>query len=61
MFVNLTVLTMLRYFINDDISNDIVPLVRKLVKHKVAMIRRKALLVLFNIYQMYPHFVEDIK
>lgn len=61
MFVNLTVLTMLRYFINDDISTDIIPLLRKLLKHKVAMIRRKALLVLYNIYQAYPHLVTDIR
>lgn len=61
MFINLTVLTMLRYFINDDISTDIIPLLRKLLKHKVGMIRRKSLLVLYNIYQSYPHLVSDIR
>jgi|JI10StandDraft_1071094.scaffolds.fasta_scaffold5073593_1 vesicle coat complex subunit len=50
MFTNLTVLTMLRYFIHDDISQDIMPLLRKLIKHKISMIRRKVILVLYNVY-----------
>jgi vesicle coat complex subunit len=57
MFNNLIVLTMLRYFIHDDIGQDIMPLLRKLHKHKVSMIRRKVTLVLYNIYQILPHLV----
>ncbi len=60
-FTNLTVLTMLRYFINDDLAKDIMPFLRKMLKHKLAMTRRKSLLVLHNIYQLYPHLIDDFK
>lgn len=52
---------MLRYFINEDIGADILALLRKLGKHKMAMIRRKSLFVLYNIYQLYPHLVGDFR
>ena len=60
-FTNLTVLTMLRYFINEDIGADIIQALRKMLKHKMSMIRRKSLFVMFNIHQQLPHLVEDIK
>lgn len=52
---------MLRYFINDDIARDIMPSLRKMLKNKLAMTRRKTLLVMYNIYQLYPHLVDDLK
>lgn len=60
-FTTLTVLTMLRYFLNEDLINDILPLLRKMLKNKLAMIRRKSLLVMYNIYEKYPHLLDDIK
>lgn len=48
---------MLRYFINDDLARDILPSVRKLLKNKMSIVRRKSMLVLYNIYQLYPHLV----
>lgn len=61
MFTNLTALTMLRYFINDDISRDVLVVLRRMIKHKVGMIRRKALLVFYNIYQLFPHLIDDMQ
>lgn len=61
MFTNLTVLTMLRYFINDDISRDVLPILRKMLKHKIGMIRRKSLLAYYNIFQLYPHLIDDMQ
>jgi vesicle coat complex subunit len=52
---------MLRYFINEDIGADILAALRKMLKHKMSMIRRKSLFVMFNIYQQFPHLVEDIR
>lgn len=52
---------MLRYFLNEDLVTDILPVVRKLMKNKLAMIRRKSLLLIYNMYQKYPHLIEDIK
>lgn len=60
-FTILTVLTMLRYFMNEDLIGDILSQLRALMKHKLAMIRRKALLVMYNIYQKFPHLIDDIK
>lgn len=60
-FTNLTVLTMLRYFINEDIGSDILQILRKMLKNKMSMIRRKAMLVLYNVYQLMPHLVDDMR
>ena len=60
-FTTLTVLTMLRYFLNEDLITDMLPILRKMLKHKLAMIRRKSMLVIYNIYQKYPHLIDDIK
>lgn len=57
---NLVVLTMFRYFINEDLVNDTIDKVRKMLKHRLGMIRRKSILVMFNIYQKYPYLVPDI-
>lgn len=60
-FTNLTVLTMMRYFINDDIAQDVIPILQRMLKNKLSMIRRKSLQVIYNIYQVYPHLVDNIK
>lgn len=52
---------MLRYFLNEDLVTDIMKNLKKLLKHKLGMIRRKTLLVIFNIYQKFPHLIDDIK
>ena len=59
-FTVLTVLTMLRYFINEDLASDILPTLKKLLKNKLSMTRRKALLALFNIHQVCPHEIDDL-
>ena len=51
---------MLRYFINEDLVSDTIGSIRKMLKNKLGMMRRKSLLVMFNIYQKYPHLVSDI-
>lgn len=61
MFTNLTVLTMLRYFLNEDIARDILSSIRRMLKHKVSMIRRKSLLVYYNVSQNFPHLIDDLK
>lgn len=59
-FTVLTVLTMLRYFINEDLAGDILPILRKLLKAKLSMTRRKTILAFYNIYQLFPNEVEDM-
>lgn len=53
----MTVLTMLRYFINEDIASDIIPIIRRMLKHKLSLIRRKSLFVIYNIYKIYPYLI----
>ena len=48
---------MFRYFLNEDLINDVLPILNQMLKHKLGVIRRKSLLVLFNIYQKYPHLI----
>lgn len=52
---------MLRYFLNDDIAGDVVPVLRKMLRNKLSMVRRKSIFVLFHIYSLLPHLVSDIK
>jgi hypothetical protein len=52
---------MLRYFINDDIAHDVLPILQRMLKSKLSMVRRKSLQVIYNIYQIYPHFVDNMK
>ena len=60
-FIVMTTLTMLRYFLTEDLVVRLLPLIRKLLKHPTSIIRKKAYLVLYNISQHYPQLVEDIK
>ena len=60
-FVIMTTLTMLRYFLTEDLVKEILPVLQKLTKHSTSIIRRKSFLVLFNIHQSNPLIVGDIK
>ena len=60
-FVIMTTLTMLRYFLTEELIERILPTLKKLIKHQTSIIRRKAYLVLFNINQLYPKMVSDVK
>lgn len=60
-FVIMTTLTMLRYFLTEDLIQHILPTLRKLIKHQTSIIRRKSYLVLFHIYQNYPSLIADVK
>jgi len=60
-FVIMTTLTLLRYFLTEDLIKQILPILKTLVKHQTSIIRRKSYFVLFNIYQDYPHLFSDIK
>ena len=52
---------MLRYFLNSDLIGEVLPVIRKMLKDKMSMVRRKSLLVIYNIYQIQPLSVTDIK
>ena len=60
-FVVMTTLTMMRYFLTEDLVHRILPIIKKLLKHQTSIIRRKSYLVLYNIHQVYPHLFEDVK
>jgi AP-4 complex subunit epsilon-1 len=60
-FVIMTTLTMLRYFLTQELVQNVLPVLRKLLKHPTSIIRKKAYLVLFNISQLYPDAVPDVK
>lgn len=49
-FVVMTTLTLLRYFITQDLVAHILPILKKLLKHQTSIIRRKSYLVLLNLY-----------
>lgn len=49
-FIVMIALTMIRYFINRDNMDNFVTIVSKLIKHKMAVVRKKSLLVLYNFY-----------
>ena len=49
-FIVMIALTMIRYFINKDNMDNFVIIVNKLTKHKMAVVRKKALLVLYHFY-----------
>lgn len=53
-FVVMTTLTLLRYFLTPELVQNIMPHLRKLLKHNTSIIRRKSNLVLYNISQSYP-------
>jgi len=60
-FVIMTTLTLLRYFLTDDLVGHILPILQKLLKHQISIVRRKSYLVLMNISQNYPHLFSGIK
>jgi hypothetical protein len=49
-FIVMIALTMIRYFINRDNMDNFVTIVTKLSKHKMAVVRKKSLLVLYHFY-----------
>lgn len=60
-FIVMTTLTLLRYFLTEDLIARILPTLKNLVNHQTSIIRRKAYFVLFDIYQNYQHLFSDIK
>jgi vesicle coat complex subunit len=60
-FIIMTTLTMLRYFLSDNLIPHLLPLLSKLLKHPTSIIRRKTFLVMLDIYQRYNHHVPDLK
>lgn len=49
-FIVMIALTMIRYFNKKDNLDNFMNIVLKLIKHKMAVVRKKALLVLYNFY-----------
>lgn len=60
-FVVMTTLTLLRYFLSEDLVHQILPILKKLLKHQTSIIRRKSYLVLLNVNQNFPNLFSDIK
>lgn len=50
----MTSLTMLRYFLTQDLVPLVMPLLTPLLKHNIPIIKRKAHLVLLDIHQRFP-------
>jgi AP-4 complex subunit epsilon-1 len=49
-FVIMIALTMIRYFVNQDNLEHFIPKILTHLKHKMAVVRKKALLALYNFY-----------
>ena len=60
-FVVMTTLTLLRYFLTEDLVRQILPTLKTLITHQTSIIRRKSFFVLFDIHQKYKHLFSDIK
>lgn len=60
-FVVMTALTMIRYFAVADNIETFLPIIPKLLKSKTSVIRKKALLVLYNFYQVDNKYLPNIK
>lgn len=60
-FVVMIALTMIRYFAVHDNIETFLPIVVKLTKAKTSVIRKKALLVLYNFYDIDNKYVTNIK
>jgi len=60
-FIIMTTLTLLRYFLSDHLIPHLIPILKKLQKHNTSIIRRKAYLVQFNIHQVYHHHLPELK
>ena len=56
-FTKIIALTMIRYFLNEDLIREATGFVRKLLKDPLGAIRRKSYLAMFNIYQIQPREV----
>ncbi len=54
-------LTMIRYFLTYDSVETFLSPVLKLLKNPTAIVRKKAYLVIFNMYQFNKSFVPNIK
>ena len=54
-------LSVLRYFLTKELAIEVLPILQKLRKHDVNMIRRKALLILMSIHAKHPDVLPDIK
>ena len=51
-FIVMVALTMIRYFLNvNNVGELFIPVVIKLIKHKMAVVRKKAILVLNNFHE----------
>ena len=60
-FIIMTTLTLLRYFLTEQLISQIMPTLKKLTKHQTSIIRRKTFLVLYNNYEKYNAQLPDIK
>ena len=60
-FIIMTTLTLLRYFLTEQLISQIMTILKKLTKHNTSIIRRKSFLALFNIYQNFNSELPDIK
>lgn len=60
-FVTMIALTMIRYFAVTDNIDTFLPMVLKLTKSKTSVLRKKALLVLYNFHSVNNKYVNNIK
>ena len=60
-FTIMTTLTLLRYFLTEHLVQNLLPLLRKLLKHTTSIVRRKSYLALFNIHTLFKESLPDIK
>ena len=61
LYIQMIALTMLRYFLTQEICTEILPILQKMRKHNINMIRRKSLLIMLNIHQKHPNLLPDLK
>lgn len=61
LFTIMIALTMIRYFLTYDSVETFLPFVLKLLKNPTSVIRKKAYLVVYNMYQFDKNFVPNIK
>jgi vesicle coat complex subunit len=60
-FATMIALTMIRYFAVPDNIDTFLPMVLKLTKSKTSVLRKKALLVLYNFHEVDSKYVINIK
>lgn len=61
LFACMIALTMIRYFLNNENLDDFLPQIIKLLKSPTSVIRKKSLLVIFDIYEKDKKLGFDIK